>query len=1377
MSSSQAKNHESIDPQGRTIMPPGLMRLEQRIVLDAAGIMHDAADSSEPYNTVDPSPGSDGTITDHTADDTTFPGQEGADPAEQADPEADVARSAVERTLAALLERDGPSDPAPRILAISSSVEQADVLAEAAADGVQAMIFDGEQATLDGLLDQIGQALNGRLAESIALGTHGSADGGFALVGGRAVNLESLQDPEMQAFWKALGAMVGPGGRIDLLACDAAATPEGQALVDDLENLTGVNFAASVNITGNVLQGADWILETDQIMAGAIYFDGARLADFDEVLDNQPTITDTDPGNTAAGAGAPVVVDAGITIDDGDGGGDVLRGAAVRIQSGFQAAEDRLSFDSALATGFGIAGSYNGTTGELILSGAASAAQYQQVLRTVTYENTSAAPDTTTRQIIFVIGDDFDGYSYYDTNGHYYQYVNNLVNWTTADAAADASTLGGLQGYLATITSAGENTSVTGIVAGATEPWLGASDAATEGDWFWVSGPEAGTQFWQGNQSGTVIGGMYENWNSGEPNDSSDSDYARILSTGMWRDQQGVATQRYLVEYGSMGSDAEGQLVASVMINVIDPNDAPVLDNSGDMSLSAVNEDDIASGGTTVANIISSAGGDRITDADAGCQEGIAIIGLDGTVGTWQFSTDGGTTWNDTGAVAGNNALLLRDTDLLRFQPTADWNGTVAAGVTFRAWDQTSGASGTYVDATGSGGTTAFSTAVETASLVVNNVNDLPTVANLLVDQAATEDAVFTYQFASNAFSDIDPGDALTYSATLSGGNPLPGWLSFNAATRTFSGTPGNDDVGTISVVVTADDGHGGSITDTFLITATNVNDAPTLSNPLVDQAASEDAVFTYQFAPDTFDDVDPSDTITYSATLVGGGPLPGWLSFNAATRTFSGTPVNGDVGTLGVVVTADDGRGGSITDTFTITVTNVNDAPTLSNPLVDQEASENVVFTYHFTPGTFDDVDPSDTITYSAGLVGGGPLPAWLNFDAATRTFSGTPGGGDAGTIGVVVTADDGRGGAVSDDFVITVTADDQPVEPAPPNTGDRSGATTDRTSTTATDSSSGPADDGGATTADDGGDAGSDGGDAADGGEASDAGDSTDAGDAGDTGDAGGEASSAAGEPGGDATGGASGGGKAGSGQGTRGGYHREDEEESEASQLNSQISNVVLSGDLLDDESQPQEFRAAWNTILGAWVGTGEEISAYLESAFRAVTESALVYQGYEQSVEALDRELSLAVEAGLEADVDDLRAEANSARDAVKMASEQLEQAILSAAQAGKNAQFDRVLEDVVAAALQRLMTANDSLYIETQALTAVVAVLRDGRVTNEAELDAAHLAEAVAEARLEANEVVVEMRKSWDRAAQDVFSAFVERLAAERGQAGQDPESS
>ena len=97
-------------------------------------------------------------------------------------------------------------------------------------------------------------------------------------------------------------------------------------------------------------------------------------------------------------------------------------------------------------------------------------------------------------------------------------------------------------------------------------------------------------------------------------------------------------------------------------------------------------------------------------------------------------------------------------------------------------------------------------------------INHAPTVANPIPDQSATSGTSFSFTFASNAFNDVDVGDVLTYAATKSDGSALPAWLSFNALTRTFSGTPTSGDVGTVSVNVIATDTGGLSVTDTFNI-------------------------------------------------------------------------------------------------------------------------------------------------------------------------------------------------------------------------------------------------------------------------------------------------------------------------------------------------------------------------------------------------------------------------------------------------------------------------------------------------------------------------------------------------------------------------------
>jgi len=329
----------------------------------------------------------------------------------------------------------------------------------------------------------------------------------------------------------------------------------------------------------------------------------------------------------------------------------------------------------------------------------------------------------------------------------------------------------------------------------------------------------------------------------------------------------------------------------------------------------------------------------------------------------------------------------------------------------------------------GNGGTVA-----DTFDIVVGNTNDAPTVANPIPNQNATEDTAFNFQFAVNTFGDVDVGNTLTYTAQLAGGGALPGWLTFDSATRTFSGTPANGDAGTFSVEVTADDGNGGTVTDTFDIVVSDTNDGPSVANPIPNQNATEDAAFNFQFEAGVFADVDAGDTLTYSAQMAGGGALPAWLSFDPVTRTFSGTPLNAHVGTVSIEVIADDGNGGTAADTFDIVVGNTNDAPTVANPIPNQNATEDTAFNFQFAVNTFNDVDVGDTLTYNAQLAGGGALPAWLSFDPATRTFSGTPIGADAGTLSIDVTAEDGSGATVTDTFDIVVTAvNDAPVVTAP--------------------------------------------------------------------------------------------------------------------------------------------------------------------------------------------------------------------------------------------------------------------------------------------------------------------------------------------------------
>src|SRR5262249_31202943 len=98
-------------------------------------------------------------------------------------------------------------------------------------------------------------------------------------------------------------------------------------------------------------------------------------------------------------------------------------------------------------------------------------------------------------------------------------------------------------------------------------------------------------------------------------------------------------------------------------------------------------------------------------------------------------------------------------------------------------------------------------------------------------------------------------------------------------------------------------------------------NHAPTVANPLANQTVQEDTPFSIQVPANTFADPDAGDTLTYSATQANDSALPTWLSFNATTRTFTGTPDDAQVGTLNLAVKATDSAGLSATSAFALTV------------------------------------------------------------------------------------------------------------------------------------------------------------------------------------------------------------------------------------------------------------------------------------------------------------------------------------------------------------------------------------------------------------------------------------------------------------------------
>ena len=255
--------------------------------------------------------------------------------------------------------------------------------------------------------------------------------------------------------------------------------------------------------------------------------------------------------------------------------------------------------------------------------------------------------------------------------------------------------------------------------------------------------------------------------------------------------------------------------------------------------------------------------------------------------------------------------------------------------------------------------------------------------------------------------------DALTYSAT-----GLPAGLTIDPASGKITGTIDHSASqggvgGAYTISVSVSDGQGGSTSTSFVMSVTNP--PPVVVSPIIDQTAQDGKAFSLNTAPNFKDGDTDSDAIIYSAT-----GLPAGVSINPTTGVISGTlPNNASVsGPYTIVVTASDGQGGSITDTFLLTSSNL---PPAATPLSNVTGHDGDVANIS-TAGSFTDPN-GNTLTYSAT-----GLPVGLSIDPVTGIISGTVDhsasqGGTSGVYPIIVTASNGISAPVSASFSYTAT------------------------------------------------------------------------------------------------------------------------------------------------------------------------------------------------------------------------------------------------------------------------------------------------------------------------------------------------------------------
>jgi hypothetical protein len=449
--------------------------------------------------------------------------------------------------------------------------------------------------------------------------------------------------------------------------------------------------------------------------------------------------------------------------------------------------------------------SANWTAGAAELAFDGTQAQLNAALATLAAQGTSVGSTPTIAVAITPAGA-----AYSPTTGHYYELVASNVTWRqarclakysnatyssgaynastgncTASGALVRRTSNGLNGYLATVTSAEENQFITTKI-GNSSAWIGGSDIAAEGSWRWMDGPEAGLRYFidgtcsdglSGDCASADAGARYNFWNSGEPNDSSSNeDAVQILSggTGRWNDlPSDSGTLYYVVEYGDDGGTepARGSATAT---------------------------------GTNV---------DTLTLA-TGTLVGTHAVG--GTTLTYGIQTgvDGGTTVSRTGTYG--TLVVTKATGAYTYTPNATAISALSAGT-----------SETHTVTVTDGSLTR--TAVFTVSLTA--ANDLPVVTPVtisLTDTAASD--TFSPSFGTFAATDAESNAISSWSMTgATTGSWLLAWssgsITFNRQLVDTYGTlyvRSSDGAYRFEPNATAVNGASSNVTDTFPITPTD---------------------------------------------------------------------------------------------------------------------------------------------------------------------------------------------------------------------------------------------------------------------------------------------------------------------------------------------------------------------------------------------------------------------------------------------------------------------------------------------------------------------------------------------------------------------------
>jgi len=272
-----------------------------------------------------------------------------------------------------------------------------------------------------------------------------------------------------------------------------------------------------------------------------------------------------------------------------------------------------------------------------------------------------------------------------------------------------------------------------------------------------------------------------------------------------------------------------------------------------------------------------------------------------------------------------------------------------------------------------------------TYNIAIGNVNQIPVYDDITIELDENTNAVSV--ILTHAAIDLDD-EPLTYTITAGNTDNIFAIDNNGIISVISSGALDYETLAVYTLTVNVADADGANDSAQIIINLTNINEAPIISNlPQITVAEGN----TYSYTPGV---VDPDIGDVQQFTITG---QPSWTDFDTTTGTLSGVPSNDDVGTSETIVISVQDRA-SLSDAisgFTITVTNVNQAPVISGAPAITVLEDAI---YRFEPQA-SDPDTGDSITFNITN-----KPTWATFNPLTGELSGTPINSDVGQTNAII-------------------------------------------------------------------------------------------------------------------------------------------------------------------------------------------------------------------------------------------------------------------------------------------------------------------------------------------------------------------------------------